>query len=103
MPTRNARHGILYTANGIINIKNAKWKDDFTPIDDHSPAYTSRVHSKAYLRHLFKVEELLAAQIASMHNLAFFLWLVTESRQKIVEGTFSSWKDAMVRQVKTRL
>ena len=81
LPTRNARHGILYTANGIINIKNAKWKDDFTPIDDHSPAYTKKLDSKANLLNLIKAEELLAEQIASMHNLAFFLWLVTESRQ----------------------
>ena len=82
LPSRNARHGILYTADGLINIKNAKWTDDYSPIDKDSPAHTSRVHTKSYLRHLFKVDELLAGQIATLHNLSFFLWLVTESRKK---------------------
>jgi queuine tRNA-ribosyltransferase len=103
LPSRNARHGLLYTQNGIINIKNAKWQDDFSPIDSDSNALTSRIHTKAYLRHLFKVEELLAAQIATLHNLSFFLWLVTESRKQIQEGTFRSWKDDMVRKVSQRL
>jgi queuine tRNA-ribosyltransferase len=103
LPSRNARHGLLYTQNGIINIKNVKWQDDFSPIDTDSNALTSRIHTKAYLRHLFKVEELLAAQIATLHNLSFFLWLVTESRKQIQEGTFRSWKDDMVRKVSQRL
>lgn len=103
LPSRNARHGILYTKNGLINIKNAKWQDDFSPIDTDSDAPTSRIHSKAYLRHLFKVEELLAGQIATLHNLSFFLWLVTESRRKIIDGTFNSWKSDMVRSVSQRL
>lgn len=103
LPSRNARHGILYTKNGLINIKNAKWQDDLSPIDIDSTAETSRVHTKAYLRHLFKVEELLAAQIATLQNLSFFLWLVTESRQKIQEGTFNSWKNDMVKSVSQRL
>lgn len=103
LPSRNARHGLLYTQNGIINIKNAKWQDDFSPIDEGSTAITSRTHTKAYLRHLFKVEELLAAQLATLQNLSFFLWLVTESRKKIQEGTFKTWKDVMVRQVSQRL
>jgi len=103
LPSRNARHGLLYTAEGIINIKNAKWSEDFSPIDNHSPAETSRIHTKAYLRHLFKVEELLAAQIATLHNLAFFLWLVTESRQRIIDGTFTPWKNQMVKSVSQRL
>lgn len=103
LPTRNARHGILYTSKGEINIRNAKWQDDFSPIDEESPASTSRIHTKAYLRHLFKVEELLAGQIASIHNLSFFLWLVAESRLKIREGTFYSWKNEMVRKVSQRL
>ncbi len=102
LPSRNARHGLLYTKDGIINIKNAKWQDDFSPIDAESPAPTSRNHTKAYLRHLFKVEELLAAQIATIHNLSFFLWLVTESRKKIIEGTFASWKNTMVKSVSQR-
>jgi queuine tRNA-ribosyltransferase len=103
LPSRNARHGLLYTQAGIINIKNAKWQDDFSAIDSDSNALTSRIHTKAYLRHLFKVEELLAAQIATLHNLSFFLWLVTESRKQIQEGTFKTWKDVMVRQVSQRL
>lgn len=102
LPSRNARHGLLYTKDGIINIKNAKWQDDFSAIDAESPAPTSRNHTKAYLRHLFKVEELLAAQIATIHNLSFFLWLVTESRKKIIDGTFASWKNTMVKSVSQR-
>ena len=103
LPSRNARHGILYTKNGLINIKNAKWQDDFSPIDIESNAPTSRIHTKAYLRHLFKVEELLAAQIATLHNLSFFLWLVTDSRNKIKEGKFYDWKNQMVKSVSQRL
>jgi queuine tRNA-ribosyltransferase len=103
LPSRNARHGILYTKNGLINIKNAKWQDDFSVIDTESNAPTSRIHTKAYLRHLFKVEELLAAQIATLHNLSFFLWLVGESRRKIAEGSFYSWKNEMVKSVSQRL
>jgi queuine tRNA-ribosyltransferase len=103
LPSRNARHGLLYTKDGVINIKNAKWQEDFSPIDAESNAPTSRTHTKAYLRHLFKVEELLAAQIATLHNLSFFLWLVTESRKQIIEGTFASWKNTMVKSVSQRL
>lgn len=103
LPSRNARHGLLYTKNGLINIKNAKWQHDFSPIDPDSPVPTSRIHTKAYLRHLFKVEELLAGQIATLHNLSFFLWLVSESRQKIEEGTFYSWKNEMVKSLSQRL
>ncbi|MBL0101321.1 MAG: tRNA guanosine(34) transglycosylase Tgt [Saprospiraceae bacterium] len=103
LPSRNARHGLLYTKNGLINIKNAKWQDDFSPIDADSPAITSRTHTKAYLRHLFKVEELLGAQIATLHNLSFFIWLVTQSRRKIQEGTFYTWKEEMVKSVSQRL
>ena len=103
LPTRNARHGLLYTAEGIINMKNAKWKEDFSPIDANGPCPTSRIHTKAYLRHLFACRELLGAQIASLHNLSFFLWLVNTAREKIVEGTFSSWKDMMVKKLGVRL
>ena len=103
MPTRNARHGLLYTSEGIINIKNQKWKEDFSPIDDKVPCSTSRKHSKAYLRHLFVVEEYLAAQIASIHNLSFYLWLVQEARQKIIDGTFVSWKKEMIVKLDNRL
>lgn len=103
MPTRNARHGLLFTSEGMINIKNKKWKEDFSPIDKNVPASTSQKHTKAYLRHLFVVEEYLAAQIASLHNLSFYLWLVTEARNKIKEGTFTAWKNEMVPKLMTRL
>lgn len=103
LPTRNARHGMLYTKQGIINIKNAKWKEDFSPIDEESPCETSQFYSKAYLRHLFMSKELLGAQIASLHNLSFFLWLVGEARQHIIAGDFSKWKANMVNEVQRRL
>ena len=88
LPTRNARHGMLYTSEGIINIKNAKWKEDFSPIDENSTSHTSRRHSKAYLRHLVTNQELLGAQIATLHNLCFYLWLVGEARKQIIAGDF---------------
>ncbi len=103
MPTRNARHGLLFTTEGIINIKNQKWKEDFSPIDENVPCETSRKHTKAYLRHLFVVEEYLAAQIASLQNLSFYLWLVTEARNKIKEGTFTIWKNEMTVKLMQRL
>jgi queuine tRNA-ribosyltransferase len=103
LPTRNARHGILYTSNGIVNIKNAKWKDDISPIDLESTSHLSRNHSKAYLRHLFQAEEIYALQIASIHNLSFFLWLVKTAREKIIQGTFNEWKNIMVKKVSQRL
>lgn len=103
LPTRNARHGILYTADGLINIKNAKWKEDLSPIDKNSNSHMSRLHSKAYLRHLFVAEEILALQIASIHNLSFFLWLVKTARDHIINGTFYEWKSAILPKVKTRL
>lgn len=96
LPTRNARHGMLYTANGVINIRNEKWKDDHSPIDDTSTSYTSRTHSKAYLRHLIHAGEYLGAQIASLHNLCFYLWLVGEARRRILAGDFLPWKNRMV-------
>lgn len=98
MPTRNARNGMLFTAEGIINIKNKRWEDDFTAVDDTiTPGY-----SKAYLRHLFVSKEILGAQIASVHNLKFYLWLVDEARKHIQAGDFSVWKDQMVRKLTTR-
>ncbi len=103
LPTRNARHGMLYTSEGIINIKNAKWKDDHSAIDENSTSHTSRNHSKAYLRHLIYSKEYLGAQIASLHNLCFFLWLVREARKRIVGGDFLAWKNRMVAQMKVRL
>lgn len=96
LPTRNARHGHLYTKDGVINIKNAKWKEDFSPIDPASTSAFSRQHSKSYLRHLFNVSEAYAYQIASVHNLSFYLWLMREAREKIAVDTFSTWKEEMV-------
>ena len=103
LPTRNARHGLLYTSEGIINMKNAKWKDDFHAIDKNSTAPTSRNHSRAYLRHLLHCKELLGAQIASIHNLSFYLWLVGEARKHIQLGDFLSWKNTMVSKLARRL
>ncbi len=103
MPTRNARHGYLFTKNGIINIKNGKWKDDHSPIDPDGHCTTTRTHSKAYLRHLIQSKEILGGQIASLHNLSFYLWLMQEARKHIAAGDFSTWKTSMVEQVQRRL
>jgi queuine tRNA-ribosyltransferase len=103
MPTRNARNGMLFTTEGIINIRNEKWKEDLTPIDAAVGGYVSTFHSKAYLRHLIINKEILGAQIASIHNLTFYLWLVREARKQIIDGTFASWKEAMVKKVARRL
>lgn len=103
MPTRNARHGLLFTAEGVIHIKNSKWKNDFSPIDEKSPAPTSRIHTKAYLRHLFVSQEILAMQIASIHNLSFYLWLTSEARRQIQAGTFATWKSDMVNKLMQKL
>lgn len=103
LPTRNARHGMLYTAQGILNMKNAKWRDCHEPIDAEAPASTSRFHTKAYLHHLFRCKEILGMQIASIHNLAFYLWLVGQAREHIIAGDFASWKKDMVERVARRL
>ena len=103
MPTRNGRNGMLFTSNGIMNMRNKKWANDFSPIQEDGPSYVDRVYSKAYLRHLFISQELLAMQIASIHNLAFYLWLVKEARRHILDGDFKSWKEEMVQRVTTRL
>ncbi|MBP5455876.1 MAG: tRNA guanosine(34) transglycosylase Tgt [Paludibacteraceae bacterium] len=103
MPTRNGRNGMLFTQNGILNMRNKKWADDFSPVDPCGTAYVDHAYTKAYLRHLFIAEELLAMQIASIHNLAFYLWLVTEARQQIIAGTFSEWKRSMITKLSTRL
>ena len=103
MPTRNARNGMLFTTQGIINIRNEKWKDDLSAIDIELGGYASTFHSKAYLRHLIISKEILGAQIASIHNLTFYLWLVKQARQKIEEGTFTEWKNKMVKVVTQRL
>ena len=103
MPTRNGRNGMIFTSEGIINIKNKKWEDDFSPLDPNSDQYVDQTYSKAYVRHLFAANEFLGRQIASIHNLSFYLWLVGEARKNIIEGTFSSWKAIMVKKVQQRL
>ena len=103
MPTRNARNGMLFTAHGSINIKNLKWADDFSPIDEMGITFVDTEYSKAYLRHLFTVNELLGKQIATIHNLGFYLWLVREARTHILAGDFRTWKDKMVKQMDKRL
>lgn len=103
MPTRNARHGLLFTQNGIINIRNEKWKNDFSPLDELGTTYVDQAYSKAYLRHLLVCNELLAAQIASVHNLGLYLWLVKEARRRILDGSFIDWKNRMVKQLSQRL
>jgi len=103
MPTRNARNGMLFTRNGILNMRNEKWKDDHSPMDAGGPSFVDEQYSKAYLRHLFISKEMLACQIATHHNLTFYLWLVGEARKHIIEGTFKPWKDKMVVQLAQRL
>lgn len=103
MPTRNGRNGQLFTKNGIMNLRNKRWANDFSSIEEDGASYVDTLYSKAYLRHLFIVNEILALQIASIHNLAFYLWLVKEARKHIVAGDFKSWKDAMVENVSRRL
>ncbi|MBD3863668.1 tRNA guanosine(34) transglycosylase Tgt [Olleya marilimosa] len=103
MPTRNARNGMLFTAYGSINIKNLKWRDDFSPIDEMGITYVDTEYSKAYLRHLFNTNELLGKQIATIHNLGFYLWLTREARKHILAGDFRAWKDKMVKQMNNRL
>ena len=103
MPTRNGRNGMLFTAHGIMNMRNRKWADDFSPIQEDGPSYVDRTYTKAYLRHLFISDEILAMQIASIHNLAFYLWLVGEARRHIIAGDFKVWKTEMVERVTRRL
>ncbi|MCR8559829.1 tRNA guanosine(34) transglycosylase Tgt [Mucilaginibacter sp. BJC16-A38] len=103
MPTRNARNGMLFTKDGIINIKNEKWKNDFSPIEADSDLFADKAYTKAYLRHLIHSGEMLGAQIATLHNLHFYLWLVQEARNKIIAGEFYSWKNIMVNRLGQRL
>lgn len=103
MPTRNARHGLLYTQNGIMNMKNEKWKNNFSVLDENGTSYVDKAYTKAYVRHLVHSQELLAAQICSIHNLAFYLWLVGEARNQIIAGTFREWKNKMVLKLGVRL
>ena len=103
MPTRNGRNAMLFTSQGIMNMRNKKWEDDFSPIDETGTAWVDTFYSKAYLHHLFKAQELLALQIGSIHNLAFYLWLVGEARKHILAGDFSSWKPIMLKRVTQRI
>ncbi|MCA4793416.1 tRNA guanosine(34) transglycosylase Tgt [Myroides odoratimimus] len=103
MPTRNARNGMLFTAHGSMNMKNKKWEDDFSPIDENGYTWVDTAYSKAYLRHLFAANESLGKQIATIHNLGFYLWLVREARRQILAGTFTEWKNKMVKQMDNRL
>ena len=103
MPTRNGRNAMIFTANGIMNMRNRKWQDDFSPIDIDGPSSLDRTYTKAYLHHLFKAQELLALEIASIHNLSFYLWLTGEARKHILAGDFRAWKEVMVKRVTERL
>ena len=103
MPTRNGRNGMLFTKNGIINIKNKRWEDDFSPVDEDGTSFVDHAYSKAYLRHLFVAKEMLGKMIASQHNLAFYLWLVKEARKHILSGDFYSWKEMMIKKVTYRI
>ncbi|CAI8282026.1 MAG: Queuine tRNA-ribosyltransferase [Bacteroidota bacterium] len=103
MPSRNARNGMLFTSEGTINIKNKKWENDFSPIDPNGASFVDTAYSKAYLRHLFAANELLGKQLATLHNLSFYLWLVREARKHILAGDFATWKNTMVRQMDKRL
>ena len=103
MPTRNGRNGMLFTSEGILNMRNKKWEDDFSPIDPNGTAWVDKYFSRAYLRHLFISKEILALEIASLHNLTFYLWLVGEARKHIIEGDFNTWKPMMIEKVTRRL
>ena len=103
MPTRNGRNGMIFTSRGIMNMRNKKWADDFSPLDEEGTSYVDMAYSKAYVRHLFIADEILAMQIASIHNLAFYVWLSQEARKHIIDGTFATWKREMMERVTTRL
>ena len=103
MPTRNGRNGMIFTTQGVINIRNKKWATDFSPIDPGLPAELSQYYTKAYLRHLFIADEILGLQLASIQNLSFYLWLVKEARKQILSGQFTSWKSTILPQIKERL
>lgn len=103
MPTRNARNGMLFTKQGTMNLKNKKWENDFSPLDETGESYVDSFYSKAYVKHLFKANEILALQIASLHNLAFYLWLVGEARKRIIDGSFVAWKNEMADVLTRRL
>ena len=103
MPTRNARNGMLFTWSGVMNMKNAKWKDNFDALDENGTSFVDHYYSKAYVRHLFNAQEFLGKQIASLHNLAFYLDLVRVAREHLLAGDFTQWKNQIIPQLKTRL
>ncbi len=103
MPTRNGRNGQIFTSEGVINLRNKRWESDFSPVDPNGVAFVDTLYSRAYLHHLFVCGEMLGAQIASLHNIAFYLWLVKEARLRIVDGTFTSWKNDMIKHLSNRL
>ena len=103
MPTRNARHGMIFTSEGVINIKNKKWEKDFSPLDPNGTSTVDHYYTKAYLRHLIRTKENLGIQIATIHNLAFYLSLIKEARTRIIDGTFTDWKNEMVVKMSQRL
>ena len=103
MPTRNGRNGQIFTKEGIMNMRNERWKNDFSPIEEDGESFVDRLYSKAYLRHLVNTNEILGLQIASIHNLAFYVWLVKEARKHIIAGDFSTWKPQMIEKVTRRL
>ena len=103
MPTRNGRNGMMFTSEGTINIKNKKWQNDFSPLDSFGYSYVDHDYTKAYVRHLFSVNEMLGKQIVSVHNLSFYLWLIREARKHILEGSYYSWKEKMVKNMQQRI
>ena len=103
MPSRNARNGMLFTSEGTINIKNRKWKNDFSLIDNEGTSYVDKTYSKAYLRHLFTNDEILGKQIATLHNIRFYLWLLEQAKKKISDGTFNKWKNQMIKKLDKRI
>ena len=103
IPSRNARNGILFTSEGTINIKNKKWEKNFSLLDANGTSYVDKTYTKAYVRHLFKSNELLGKQIATLHNIRFYLWLMNEARNKIKDGTFTSWKNQIVKKLDLRI
>tara|TARA_B110000003_G_C16431185_1_gene450126 strand:- start:150 stop:791 length:642 start_codon:yes stop_codon:yes gene_type:complete len=103
MPSRNARNGMIFTSEGTINITNKKWEKDFSLLDSNGTSYVDKTYTKAYVRHLFKANEILGKQIATLHNIRFYLWLMNESRNKIKDGTFTSWKNKIVKKLDLRI
>ena len=103
MPTRNGRNGMIFTSEGVINLKNEKWKFDFSPVDPNDETFVDEQYSRAYLRHLFVAGEILGPMIASLHNIGFYLWLVREARKHIIAGDFAGWRDEMLQRVTRRL